>query len=84
MNFLITLEAARVNAGYSMQDASLLFGVHHQTLSSYEKDSSKVPFSFVDKVPQVYKVPNANIFFGNKYEFIRTLRNEGINQEVQS
>lgn len=83
MKFLITLEAARINAGYSMQEASVLFGVHHQTLSSYEKDSSKVPFSFVDKVPQVYKVPKVNIFFGDKYEFIRTLRNKDVTKEVQ-
>jgi len=83
MRFLITLEAARTNAGYTMLEASTLFGVHHQTLSSYEKDSSKVPFAFVDKVPQIYKVPKVNIFFGDKYEFIRTLREKDINAEVQ-
>lgn len=77
MKFLVTLEAARVRAGYkTIKEAAKELGVHHQTLSSYEKDSSKVPFSFIDKVSQVYKIPKYNIFFGDKYEFIRTLEKE--------
>lgn len=77
MTFLITLEAARVRAGYkTVKEAAKELGVHYQTLSSYEKDSSKVPFSFIDKVSKLYKVPKYNIFFGDKYEFIRILEEE--------
>ncbi len=82
MEFLITLEAARVNAGYLLKDAAPLLGVHHQTLASYEKDSSNLSFSFIEKVSAVYKIPKANIFFGDKYEFIRTLREEKTQVEV--
>lgn len=71
---LITLEAARTNAGYSLKEAAPMFGIHHQTLSKYEKDSSEVPFSFIEKIPQIYKVPKEYIFFGDKYDFIRTIR----------
>lgn len=74
MKFGLTLEAARTNAGYTLKEAAAEFGVHPQTLSNYERDSSNVPFSFIEKVPLVYKVPKEIIFFGNKYEFIRTLR----------
>lgn len=82
MPFLITLDAARVNAGYTIKEASLLFGVHHETLSSYEKDSSKVSFAFIEKASKVYHIPKANIFFGDKYEFIRTLKEKEIRMEV--
>lgn len=78
MNFLVTLEASRVNAGYTVRQAAPLLGVHHQTLYSYEKDSSNVPHSFIEKAEDLYKIPKGNIFFGNRYEFIRRIREEAI------
>lgn len=78
MNFTITLEAARKNADYTLKEASALFGVHHQTLRKYEIDSSEVPFSFIEKIPKVYGVPKKYIFFGNKYDFIRTIREKQV------
>jgi transcriptional regulator with XRE-family HTH domain len=77
MKYGLTLEAARTNVGYTLKEAAVMFGVHPQTLSNYERDSSNVPFSFIEKVPFIYKVPKELIFFGNKYEFIRTLRERG-------
>lgn len=74
MTFLITLDAARVNAGYTVREAAKLLGVHYQTLYSHEKDSSNVSFSFIEKVESAYKIPKVHIFFGDKYEFIRTLQ----------
>lgn len=82
MPFLITLEAARVNAGYTVREAAKLIGVHYQTLYSHEKDSSNVSFSFIEKVESVYKIPKVYIFFGNKSEFIRTMHEEKIRVEV--
>lgn len=38
----ITLEAARVNAGYSQRSVAEKLGIHHQTVSKYERDSSKI------------------------------------------
>lgn len=77
MKLLIHLEAARKNAGYNLREAAPLFGLCPDTLSKYEKDSSKVPFDFIEKVPAVYKIPKEKVFFGIKSEFIRTLRKEG-------
>lgn len=82
MKFLVTLEAARVNAGYTVKEAAKVLGVHHHTLYSHEKDSSNVTFSFIEKVEAVYKIPKVHIFFGDKYEFIRTLQQEEIRMEV--
>lgn len=74
MKNLITLEAARCNIGYSQKDASQLFGVHYQTLAKWENDSSRMPFDMIEKIPSIYKISKEKIFFGNKNEFIRTLR----------
>lgn len=44
---MITLEAARVNAGYSQQEAGKLFGVHYQTVAKWEQDNSKMPYNMI-------------------------------------
>ena len=69
----MTMEAARVNAGYTQEQAGKLFGVHQQTLAKWEIDNSKMPYDMIQKIPEVYKVPANLIFFGSKNEFIRLL-----------
>lgn len=70
----ITLEAARINMGYTQQEASKLFGVHYQTLAKWEEDSSKMPYESISKIPDIYGISSNFIFFGNKNEFIRSKR----------
>lgn len=77
--FQITLEAARVNMGYTKREAAELFGVHYQTISSWEKDNSNMLYRHIEKIPQIYHVPNDFIFFGNRNEFIRSKKNESVN-----
>ncbi|MBF0709761.1 MULTISPECIES: helix-turn-helix domain-containing protein [unclassified Gemella] len=60
----ITLEAARVNAGYTMREVATITGVHHQTVSKYEKDSSKIPFDLMNSLCELYKISKDEIFFG--------------------
>jgi transcriptional regulator with XRE-family HTH domain len=79
----ITLEAARVNAGYSQAAAAKLFGVHYQTLARWENDSSKMPYNMIEKIPTIYGVDSNNIFFGHKNEFIRLLRKNMYKQELK-
>lgn len=76
MSKTITLKAARVNAGLTIRQAASMFGVHHQTLSQYEKNSENVPYSFIKKIPEIYKLDKDDIFFGDMYEYIRTLNHE--------
>lgn len=71
---LITLRAARVNCGYSQQEAAKLLGIHYQTLSKWENDSSDMPMSAISKASDVYHISANNIFFGNENEFIRNSR----------
>lgn len=60
----ITLEAARVNAGYTMREVATITGVHHQTISKYEKDSSKIPFNLLNSLCELYQTSKDDIFFG--------------------
>lgn len=75
MEIQITLEAARVNAGYSQKEAAKLFDVHYQTLAKWESNNSKMPHDKIEKIPKIYRVPKSIIFFGSKNEFIRKLQN---------
>jgi len=60
----ITLEAARVNAGYTLKEAAELLGISVATLHKWEKDSSSIKVSQVKKIEEVYEFPCEHIFFG--------------------
>ena len=62
----ITLEAARINAGFTLKQASELIGVSVATLHNWEKDSSSVKVSQVNKIEEVYNFPSEYIFFGKR------------------
>lgn len=65
----ITLEAARINAGYTLKQAAPLLGVSVATLHNWEKDSSSVKVHQVNKIEEIYQYPSEFIFFGSKLEF---------------
>ncbi|MBF0714536.1 helix-turn-helix transcriptional regulator [Gemella sp. GH3] len=62
----ITLEAARVNAGLTMKEAGEKLNVHHQTISKYEKDSSKIPLNLLNAMSDLYKISKDRIYLGQK------------------
>lgn len=65
---LITLEAARKNAGFSnRKEVAKMVGIHHQTLGKYEHDSSSIPIDLLNKLSSIYGIPKDNIFLGKKY-----------------
>ena len=69
----ISLKSARLNCGLTLKEASNMVGVHHQTLSKYEKDSSNISISLLDKLSVLYQVPKDYIFLGKEYELIRKI-----------
>lgn len=73
-NLQITLEAARHNAGYSQKEAAAQLGVHYQTLAAWERDSSNMGITTIDRLSNLYQIPKDYLFFGNKNDFIRSLR----------
>lgn len=58
----LTLEAARINIGYTQKEAAERFGMHYQTLAKLEEDSTNAPYSFIQDIPNVYRISPDNIF----------------------
>lgn len=76
MPYQISLRAARVNLGLTLKDAAKEFNINHETLASYEKDSTNVPRSFFIRVESVYGIPVENIYFGKQEDFIFNMKKE--------
>lgn len=72
----LSLKAARVNAGLTVKEAAEGVGVHHQTLSKYEKDSSDISVSLLNDLSDLYQIPSDFIFLGKQYELIRIIKQQ--------
>lgn len=70
---MLSLNACRLNAGLTLREAAKVLGISYQTLQKYEKDSSDIPVSLLNRLSELYQVPNDYIFLGNKYDLIRTI-----------
>ena len=53
----LTLEAARVNAGYTQQEAADLFGVNVATIGKWERGEIELKYIQLCGMAYVYKVP---------------------------
>ena len=60
----ITLEAARVNAHLTQQEASQRMGINRRTLQNYESGKTIPDWETVMKFEKVYQFPADYIFFG--------------------
>ena len=60
---MITLKAARVNAGYSQVEAAEKLGVSVYTLSNYERGITFPDIPLLKKIERLYRVPYKDIFF---------------------
>lgn len=54
----ITLKAARVNAGLTLQEAAKKLGIAYQTLSRYENNSGSVRQDMLKKMCELYNMPS--------------------------
>ena len=59
----ITLEAARVNAGYSQKEAARLLKVSNCTLLRWEKGISMPKANQVAQICDLYKIPYDMLIF---------------------
>ncbi|TDM35228.1 helix-turn-helix domain-containing protein [Macrococcoides canis] len=73
-SLVITMRAARVNAGLSQFEAAKQLGINKDTLWRYEKDNSNLSRNVIEKIENLYKIPSNNIFFGLESEYIRNLK----------
>lgn len=72
----LTLEAARINAGYTQAQAAKILGLKPTTLAGWEKDSTKLSYIAAHRLAKLYGITPDLLFFGNKYEFISRMRGE--------
>lgn len=72
----MTLEAARVNAGFTQAQAAERLGLKPSTLAGWEKDSTKLSYIEAHRLAKLYGITPDLLFFGNKYEFIRRIKQQ--------
>ena len=77
----ITLKAARMNIGKTLKEAAAEFGIHYETLSNYESDSTNVPRTFFIKLESVYGIPTENLYFGRQCDYQESLKDSLLNLE---
>lgn len=59
----ITLAAARVNKGYTQEEAAKLIGVTADTLRNYEKGRTFPDIAVIKRIEDVYGVPYSQLKF---------------------
>ena len=82
MMLKISLKAARANIGKPLKQAASEFGIHYQTLSNYEADSTNVPRTFLMKLEAVYGIPMEYIYFGKHSDYLAELKGSMLKQEA--
>lgn len=62
--YRFTLKAARVNAGYSQEEAASILGISPDTLRTYEAGKHVPRWDVVDKMRELYQLPVDLMRFG--------------------
>lgn len=68
----LTLKACRVNAGYTLRQVADKVGRNFQTISKYEKDSTKIPIDLLKELAELYKIRMDEIFLGDSTKKIES------------
>ena len=61
--FKITLEAARVNAGYTQKEAAKLLHISNKTLQNWENGKSYPSADKIAEICKLYRIPYDHINF---------------------
>lgn len=64
----ITLKAARVNAGLTIEKACKRLNISHGTLIKWEKNPGDLTPNQQKKIEEAYNFPSDFIFFGDELE----------------
>ncbi|MFD1179527.1 helix-turn-helix transcriptional regulator [Paenibacillus puldeungensis] len=68
--YQITLRAARVNKGMTIDEVAKRAQKSPKTIAKYEEDSTNIPRSLFILLVNLYEVPEDMIFFGRESVFI--------------
>lgn len=66
-----SIRAARINIGLTQTEAANNLNINVDTLSKYERNSSKITRDLILKMEHLYFVDANHIFFGDESEFYR-------------
>lgn len=66
MNYQITIRAARITAGLTIEQAAKSLGMSVQTLSKHEQYSGKLKCKQVVAMSKLYSVPLDVLYFGKE------------------
>lgn len=72
---LLSLAAARVNAGMTQREVAQKLKISVATLQYYERDSTNISKKLFDKITSLYQVDQDLIFVGKKSDFCLKSRN---------
>ena len=59
----VSLKAARVNAGYTQDEAAKQLGISVSTISNYERGKTEPDYSVIVEMVRLYKLPFDDIYF---------------------
>lgn len=65
--YMVTLEAARVNAGLSRKEAAEQLGIHVSTLANWEKGKTSPDIARFKQLCSLYRCPGDLIFLPKKF-----------------
>jgi DNA-binding XRE family transcriptional regulator len=66
---LFTLEALRINSGYSLKQVGKKVGFPSHCIKQWEQDNSKMPIDAIQKISKLYQIKKERIYFGKKKDF---------------
>lgn len=69
-----TLRDLRVRAGLNQTTASERLKISKPTLQKWEKDSSDLRISEINRVTNIYNIPQDYIFFGSNHAFSEKIK----------
>ena len=72
--FQITLRAARISCGYTVEEVAEYCGVTTRVLNDLEIDSGQMQFLLMQKLTNLYRVPLDLVYFGTEVDCIKRNR----------
>jgi len=68
----ISIRAARVNSGYSVDDVSKRLNISKTILRRFEKNSGDMPITLAVYLHVLYKIPLDSIYFGKESDLFES------------
>lgn len=66
---ILTIKAARVNCNLTLVEAAAELDVNKDSLSRYERDSSRISLALCKKMAELYQIPMDQLYFGHVDDF---------------